>query len=215
MSDEAWCAVQRLLYAVEITNQDWGDGGVQVRPEAVEESREVIGLCMDVEERKGANSDQLGPPRLDLLNSGRQAGQGGNDEVFGSLPEGGGREGVTEGGRQGRDSIVGENFLKKDQVRLGLLEDGVEAAEVSPLVGVEGEDGKQRGYGLPVIPRERCSGRCAVKAAKHSYFRAVSWTPSWGRSCRRSGRACGQCGRRQRWQNRRFPCLIPFSSNSQ
>ncbi len=43
-----------------------------MRPEAVEESCEVTGLCGDVEERKGANSDQLGPPRLDLLNSGRQ-----------------------------------------------------------------------------------------------------------------------------------------------
>ncbi len=66
---------------------------------------------MDVEEGKGTNSDQLGPPRLDLLNSGRQAGQGGNDEVFCGLPEGGGREGVAEGGCQGRNSIVGENFL--------------------------------------------------------------------------------------------------------
>jgi hypothetical protein len=96
-----------------------GGGGVQVRPEAVEISCEVIGLCMDVEERKGANSDQLGPSRLDLLNSGRQAGQGGNDEVFGGLPEDGGREGVAKRGRQCRNSIVGENFLKKDQVRLG------------------------------------------------------------------------------------------------
>jgi hypothetical protein len=37
-----------------------------------------------------------------------------------------------------------------------------------------------------------------VKAAKHSYSRAVSWTPSWDRSCRWSGCTCGQCGRRQR-----------------
>ena len=102
---------------------------------------EVIGLCMNVEEGKGANSDQLDPPRLDLLDCGRQAGQGGNDEVLGSLPEGGGREGVAKRGCQGRNSIVGVNFLKKDQVRLGLHEDGVEAAEVGPLVGVEGEDG--------------------------------------------------------------------------
>ncbi len=36
VSDEAWCKVQRLLYAVEVSNQDWGDGGVQVRPESVE-----------------------------------------------------------------------------------------------------------------------------------------------------------------------------------
>jgi len=141
VSDEAWCAVQRLLYAVEVSNQDWGDGGVQVRPESVEVGCEVIGLCMDVEERKGTNSDQLDPPRLDLLNSGRQAGQGGDDEVLGGLPEGGGREGVAKGGCQGRNSIVGVNFLKENQVRLGLLEDGVEAAEVGPLVGVEGEDG--------------------------------------------------------------------------
>jgi hypothetical protein len=96
---------------------------------------------MDVEEGKGTNSDQLGPPRLDLLNSGRQAGQGGDDEVLGGLPEGGGREGVAKRGCQGRNSIVGVNFLKENQVRLGLLEDGVEAAEVGPLVGVEGEDG--------------------------------------------------------------------------
>jgi hypothetical protein len=82
-------------------------------------------------------------------------------------------------------------------VRLGLLEDGVEAAEVRLLVSVEGEDGEQRGHGLPVVPRERRSGRCAVKAAKHSCSWAVSWTPSWDRSCRRSGRASGQCGRRQ------------------
>ncbi len=50
VSDEAWCAVQRLLYAVEVSNQDWGDGGVQVMPESVEVGCEVIGLCMDVEE---------------------------------------------------------------------------------------------------------------------------------------------------------------------
>ncbi len=31
----------------------------------------------------------------------------------------------------------------------------MEAAEVGPLVGVEREDGEQRGHGLPVIPRER------------------------------------------------------------
>ncbi len=105
VSDEAWCAVQRLLYAVEITIQDWGDGGVQVRQEAVEISCEVIGLCMDVEERKGANSDQLGPPRLDLLNSGRQAGQGGKDEVFGGLPGDGGREGVAERGRKAETAL--------------------------------------------------------------------------------------------------------------
>jgi len=42
VSDEAWCAVQRLLYAVEVSNQDWGDGGVQVRPESVEVGCEVI-----------------------------------------------------------------------------------------------------------------------------------------------------------------------------
>jgi hypothetical protein len=143
---------------------------------------------MDVEERKGPNSNQLDPPRLDLLDSGRQAGQGGmawHDEASGGLPEGGGCEGIANRGRQGRYSIVGANFLKKDQVRLGLLENGVEAAEASPLVGVGGEDGEQRGQGLPVVPRERQSRRCAVKAAKHSYSWAVSWTPSWDRSCRR------------------------------
>ncbi len=149
---------------------------------------------MDVEERKGANSDQLIPPRLDLLNSGRQAGQGGNDEVFGGVPEGGGREGVAERGRQCRNSIVGENFLKKDQVKLGLLEDGVEAAEVGPLVGVEGEDGKQRGHGLPVIPGERRSGRCAVKAAKYSYFRAVSWNLLGAIPAAGQASACGGNG---------------------
>jgi hypothetical protein len=83
-------------------------------------------------------------------------------------------------------------------MRLGLLEDGVEATEVGPLVGVEGEDGEQRGHGLPVIPRVRRTGKHAVKAAKHSYSRAVSWTPSWDRSCRWSGRTCGQCRQRQR-----------------
>ncbi len=41
-------------------------------------------------------------------------------------------------------------------------------AEVSPLVGVEREDGEQRGQSLPVIPRERHTEKCAVKAAKHS-----------------------------------------------
>jgi hypothetical protein len=54
-----------------------------------------MGVNMDVEERKGANSNQLGPPRLDLLHSGRQVRQGGNDEVSGGLPEGGGREGIA------------------------------------------------------------------------------------------------------------------------
>ncbi len=56
-----------------------------MRPEAVERGGEVVAICMDVEERKGANSDQLDPPRLDFLNTGRQAGQGGDDEVLGGL----------------------------------------------------------------------------------------------------------------------------------
>ncbi len=77
-----------------------------MRPESVEIGWEVMGVCMDVEERKGTNSDQLGSSRLDLLKSGRQAGQGGNDEVPGGLPEGGGREGVAKGDCQGRNSIV-------------------------------------------------------------------------------------------------------------
>jgi len=89
-----------------------------VRPEAGEGGKEVVGVSMDVEERKGANSNQLGPPRLDFLNSGRQAGQGGKDEVSGGLPEGGGREGITKRGCQGRYSIARTDLLKKDQVRL-------------------------------------------------------------------------------------------------
>jgi hypothetical protein len=70
-----------------------------VRPEAGEGGKEIVGVSMDVEERKAANSNQLGPPRLDLMNSGRQAGQGGNDKVSGGLPEGGGREGIAKRGR--------------------------------------------------------------------------------------------------------------------
>jgi hypothetical protein len=85
-----------------------------VRPEAGEGGKEVVGVSMDVEERKGANSNQLGPPRLDLLNSGRQAGQGGNDEVSGGLLEGGGREGIAKRGRQGKYSILRTDNLKKD-----------------------------------------------------------------------------------------------------
>ncbi len=89
---------------------------------------------MDVEERKGPNSNQLDPPRLDLLDSGRQAGQGGDDEVSGGLPEGGLCEGIAKRGHQVRYRY---RFLKKDQVRLGHLEDGVEGAEVNLLVDVE------------------------------------------------------------------------------
>jgi hypothetical protein len=63
-------------------------------------------------------------------------------------------------------------------VWLGLLEDGVKAAEVGPLVGVEREGVEQRVHGLPVILRERRTGKRAVKAAKNSYSWAVSWTPS-------------------------------------
>jgi hypothetical protein len=135
-----------------------------VRPDAGEGGKEVVKVSMNVEEGKGANSDQLDPPMLDLLNSGRQARQGGTDEVSGGLPEGGGREGIAKRGRQGRHSIVGTNFLKKNQMRLGFFEDGVEAAKVGPFVGVEREDGEQRGHGLPVIPRERRTGTTAPVA---------------------------------------------------
>jgi hypothetical protein len=49
-------------------------------------------------------------------------------------------------------------------MRLGLLEDGMEAVEVGPFVGVKREDGEQRGHSLSVMPRERHPGRCAEKA---------------------------------------------------
>ncbi len=55
---------------------------------AGERGKEVIGVNMDVEERKGPNSNQLDPPRLDLLDSGRQVGQAGmawHDDVSGGL----------------------------------------------------------------------------------------------------------------------------------
>jgi hypothetical protein len=53
-------------------------------------------------------------------------------------------------------------------MRLGLPDDSVEAAEVGPLVGVEGEDSEQRGYSLPVIPRERCNQKCPETATVKS-----------------------------------------------
>ncbi len=37
------------------------------------------------------------------------------------------------------------NFLKKDQVRLAVSDDGVEAAQVCPLVCVEAYDREERG----------------------------------------------------------------------
>jgi hypothetical protein len=54
-------------------------------------------------------------------------------------------------------------------VRLGFFEDGMEAAEVGPFVGVKGEDSEQRSHGLSVIPRKRHPGRCTGKGAKHSF----------------------------------------------
>ncbi len=44
----------------------------------------------------------------------------------------------------------------------------MEAAEVSQFVGVEEEDGEQKGHGLPVIPRGRSPVRHDVKVAKNS-----------------------------------------------
>jgi hypothetical protein len=49
-------------------------------------------------------------------------------------------------------------------MRLGFSNDSVEAAEVGPPIGVEGEDSEQRGNSLPVIPRERCNQKCPETA---------------------------------------------------
>jgi hypothetical protein len=48
---------------IEISDEDRGDGLVQVRPEAGEEGGCLSTRSMDVDEREGANSDKLGHPR--------------------------------------------------------------------------------------------------------------------------------------------------------
>jgi hypothetical protein len=47
------------------------------------------------------------------------------------------------------------NFLKDNQVRLAVSDDGVEAAQVCSLVCVEADDREERGHGLSILPRER------------------------------------------------------------
>ena len=92
----------------------------------------------------------------------------------------------------------------------------MEAAEVGPLVSVEREDGEQRGHSLSVIPRERHPERYAEKAAKHSFPWIVSLSPSLVRSCRLTGRACGQGGHWcWRAKQSRLQLLCLHSSNVQ
>ncbi len=97
--------------AVEVPNNERGDWGVQVRPEAGEGGKLVVEVHRNVEGGKGPNTHQLDSLRLDFLDSVRQARQSGQDEVPGDLPEGEGCDGVAKSGRQGRHSIVGEDFL--------------------------------------------------------------------------------------------------------
>jgi hypothetical protein len=47
---------------------------------------------------------------------------------------------VIVGGGKGGEKRYGKNFLQKDEVGLTIPDIGMEAAEVSSLVGIEAED---------------------------------------------------------------------------
>jgi len=55
--------------------------------------------------------------------------------------------------------------LEKNQVGLTVPDEGKKAAKVGPLVGIEAEDGEERGHSLSILPRERLAVKCAAKAA--------------------------------------------------
>jgi hypothetical protein len=62
---------------------------------------------------------------------------------------------VVVGSGKGGQNLGRFNFLKENQVRLAVSDDGVEAAQVCPLVCVEAYDREERGHGLSILPRER------------------------------------------------------------
>ena len=78
-----------LLTAVEVTNQDWGDGGVEVGAEAEEEKISVKSICsrsMDVDKAEAAYSYKLCKAWPQLLGGGtRQATEDSEDAVLAML----------------------------------------------------------------------------------------------------------------------------------
>jgi hypothetical protein len=74
------CAcVLRPEDTVEVSHQEWRDGGGEMRPEAVEEVGLVPVIYMKVEEGKGARFHELCPSRLDFPDSARNTGKGGTN----------------------------------------------------------------------------------------------------------------------------------------
>jgi hypothetical protein len=61
--------------------------------------------------------------------------------------------------------------LEKNQVRSTVFKERKKASNVSPLIGVEAEDGEKRGQGLPILHRERHTFLCPKMAATgRDYF---------------------------------------------
>ena len=148
--------VDGKLDAIKITNEDRRDGCREVRAEGLVEGESSSGRGVKVDKAQAANSDKLGVAREEFLDgSEREAGKDSQDEVAASTRKSRGPEGVASRGSQGRHQVEGGGLLDEDEVRFGLPDDGRQASEVGPLVGVKGKEGDDGGRRLPVIPRER------------------------------------------------------------
>ncbi len=64
--------VQKVQDTVEVRNEDRGDGGIQVRSEAGEGGKEVLGVHMNVEEGKGPTTRWILPVRTSWTVEGRR-----------------------------------------------------------------------------------------------------------------------------------------------
>ena len=139
VSWEDWKAiVDGKLDAIKITNEDRRDGCGEVRVEGLVESSSSSVRGVEVDKTQAANSDKLGVAREEFLDgSEREAGKDSQDEVAASTRKSRGPEGVASRGGQSRHQVEGGGFLDEDEMGFCLPDEGRQASEVSPLVGVE------------------------------------------------------------------------------
>ena len=143
---------------------------------------------MDVDEGEGSNGGQLSHSRLQFHHRGtRQAREDCAGPRTLRLNEGGGEALVAVSGGQRGEVRDRKYFLEEDKVRLAVSDEGMEAPQVCPLIGIEAEDREEEGDSLSILPRERRTAQSPVKAA-WPLWKERKLSPPWeGRPCRRSG----------------------------
>ncbi len=154
---------------VEIANQERENGGrLDVGPQGREEGLTCTpmvsaGRGVEVEKGKGPSGNKLAVSRAN--NGDRRSGDAGQDGD-GTLPSRGEEGLIATRAGKGEEGGREANFLKENNVRLMLEEKGGQAAEVPPLGGVEGEEGKKGGNRLAVVPMACCHLGCYQKCGE-------------------------------------------------